>query len=132
MTPEEARAHLQAHADELRDAIERGQAPPSTLARWDYLATAIERHLRGERDAFGVKRSRGAPQKRHEHMAMARQIYPLWRNSLSWRDIMSELADSENFSDLDESTYRRAFCECVNDLVSEELCERLSAATIKG
>jgi hypothetical protein len=135
VTPEQAKAHLKAHAKWLRQEINNlktvRSAVPTEIERLRYVAAAIERFVKGRvaslDDAFGVKRGKGARQKKSEHMALARKAFPLRREGLSWENIASKLSEQGQVppEGIDAGTIRRAYDECAAELIAEEVAARL-------
>jgi hypothetical protein len=99
ITPEKARAYLEAHARALRGENAKmkllGGGVSSDIERMEYVAASIERFLRGEAPsldrAFGIKqmgRRRGKPSK---HLQWTIEVIPMIMREMSWGDICLEL-----------------------------------------
>jgi hypothetical protein len=105
MTPEQARAHLRAHAQWLRDEIDRRKIELSAISevtrtilkmkaeslpeieRLEYIATGFERFAERKAESLDAafeleRREPGAPLKDKERMALARKVFHLERRGV--------------------------------------------------
>jgi hypothetical protein len=129
ITPEQARAWLQAHAEWLRELMGQPGLWPKHL---DYIAPAIERILGGQEDAFGLDRGPGASEKIEEHMARARQVFPYFLRGLSMAEALTELQKLGVEETASQSTYQRSLNKCLPQLITEEINRRLDATIQAG